>query len=61
MFTQCSNAGYGNGVTCIKGDGIGGSTTNETTKVLTFSPTAGHAIIVQAPTPAPIATVRTLQ
>jgi hypothetical protein len=48
QVTQCSNADYGNGVTCIKVDGIGGSTTNETTKVLIFSPTALHAIIANA-------------
>src|SRR5262245_60464705 len=44
----CSNTSYGSGVTCIKSAGVGGSQTNQTTKDLSFSPTAGHAVIVTA-------------
>ncbi len=46
--SQCSNTSYGNGVVCVGGAGNGGDNTYLTTKSLTFSPSAGHAVIATA-------------
>ena len=45
---QCANTSYGNGVTCVKAAGYGGGGTNQTTKDLTMTVTAGHGVIVSA-------------
>jgi hypothetical protein len=45
---QCSNRNFGNEVVCVGGASNGGDNAYLTTKNLTFSPTAGHAVIATA-------------
>lgn len=45
---QCANTDYGHGVTCVTASGVGGSSTNQSSKSLGVTPTAGHQLIVGA-------------
>lgn len=47
-FCQCSNTSYGAGVVCVGSAGVGSPTENMSSNTVSYSPTAGHAILAAA-------------